>query len=191
MPQSLVPKTARLDWWELFLFATNWFVLQIMLEWVCLQFFPATITQLFTQSFSSYTLRSYLEIFSSTNKLCNFWRSQFQQVSTHALCSWGVIIPQKWNCGSAKNLCKCTESPSTLSTNTSTEWNLYVSLSNHLVTSFRLELNVRRFFEHQKRTSVTDRYTGYFFTARVSRVSVETTKRILSCSLNFRLKKVS
>ena len=34
------------------------------------------------------------------------------------------------------------------------------------------------FFEHQNKTSDTDRYKGYFFTARVSEVNVNTVKRI-------------
>ena len=82
----------------------------------------------------------------------------------------GIAVPN--------NLCKCTESPSTLSTNTSIEWNLYFSWSNHLVTSFRLEMNVGSFSEHQIKTSDTDRYKRYFFTARVSQVNVITMKRI-------------
>ena len=120
--------------------------------------FPATTTQLFSQSLSSHTLCSCLEFLSTTNNLCNFWRSKFQQVSTYAFCSWDDIFTEKWNCISPNNLCKCTEFPSTLSTNTSIEWNLYLSLSNHLVTSFRLEMNVGGFYEHQNKTSDTDRY---------------------------------
>ena len=86
---------------------------------------PATTTQLFSQSMSSHTLCSCLEIFSTTNSLCNFWHSKLQQVITNAFCSWDNIFTQKWNCSSPENLCKCTKSPSTLSTNTSIEWNLY------------------------------------------------------------------
>ena len=37
------------------------------------------------------------------------------------------FFTQKWNCRSLNNLCKCTESPSTFSTNPSIEWNLYFS----------------------------------------------------------------
>ena len=123
-------------------------------------------------------LCSCLEILSTTNNLCNFWHSKFQQVSTYAFCRWHDIFTQKWNCSSPNNLCKCTESPSTLSTNTSKVWNLYLSWSNHLVTSFRLEMNVGGFSEHQKKTSDTDRYKGFFFTARVSQVNVNTMQRI-------------
>ena len=96
--------------------------------------FPATsrlpaapFTQLFSQSLSSHTLCSCLEILSTTNNLCNFWHNKFQQVSTYAFCIWDDIFTQKRNCSSPINLCKCTKSPSTLSTNTSIVWNLYLS----------------------------------------------------------------
>ena len=130
----------------------------------CLQYdygslpLPATTTQLFSQSLSSHTLCSCLEILSTTNNLCNFWHSKFQQVSTYAFYSWDDILTQKPNCSSPNNLCKCTESPSTSSTNTSIEWNLYFSWSNHFATSFRLEMNVGGFSEHQNKTSDTDRH---------------------------------
>ena len=146
--------------------------------------FPATsrppaapFIQLFPQSLSSNTLCSCLEILFTTNNLWNFWHSKFQQASTYAFFSWDDIFTQKWNCSSPNNLCKCTKSPSTLSTKTSLEWNLYCSWSNHLVTSFRLEMNVGSFSEHQNKTSDTNRYKGYFFTARVSQVNLNTMKR--------------
>ena len=85
----------------------------------------APSAQLFSQSLSSHTLCSCLEILSSINNLCTFWHSKIQQVSTYAFCSWDDIFTQIWNCNSPNNLCKCTEAPSTLSTNTSIEWNLY------------------------------------------------------------------
>ena len=63
--------------------------------------FPATslppaapFPQLFSQSLSSHTLCSCLEILSTTNNLCNFWKSKFQQVSTDAFCSWDDIFTQ-------------------------------------------------------------------------------------------------
>ena len=94
--------------------------------------FPATsrppvapFTKLFSQSLSSHTLCSCLDIFSTTNNLCNFWHIKFQQVSTYGFCGWDDIFMQKLNCSSPNNLCKCTESTSTLSTNTSIVWNLY------------------------------------------------------------------
>ena len=39
-------------------------------------------------------------------------------------------------------------------------------------------MNVGGFSEHQNKTSDTNRYKGYFFTARVSQVNVNTMKRI-------------
>ena len=96
-------------------------------------------TQLFSQSLSYHTLCSCLDILSTTNNLWNFWHSKFQQVRTYAFCSWDNIFTQKWNCSSPNNLYKWTETPPTLSTNTSIECKLYLSSSNHLVTSFRLE----------------------------------------------------
>ena len=125
--------------------------------------FSATTTQRFSQSLSSPIFCSYLETLSTSNNLCNFWHSKLQQVSTYAFCSWDDIFTQKWNCSSSNTLCKSTEPPSTLSTNTSMVWNLYFSWSNHLVTSFRLEMNVGGFFEHQNKTSDTDRCKRYFF----------------------------
>ena len=123
---------------------------------------PATTTQLFSQCLPSHTLCSCLENLSTTNNLCNFWQSKFQQVSTYAVCSWDDIVTKKWNCSSPNILSKCTESPSTLSANTSIEWNLYFFWSNHLVTSFRLEMNVGNFCEHQNKTSDTNRYKWCF-----------------------------
>ena len=44
--------------------------------------------------------------------------------------------------------------------------------------SFRLEMKVGSFSEHQNKTSDTNRYKRFFFTARVSQVNVNTMKRI-------------
>ena len=56
---------------------------------------PATTSQLFSQSLSSHTLCSCLEFPSTTNSLCNLWRSKFQQVSNYAFCSWDDIFLEK------------------------------------------------------------------------------------------------
>ena len=125
--------------------------------------FPATTTQLVPQSLWFHIFCSCLEVFSTNNNLYNFWRSKFQQVSTYAFCSWDNIFTQKWNCSSPNNLCKSTKSPDTLSSNTSVEWNLYLSSSYHFVTSFSLETNVGGVFEHQNKTSDTNRYKGFVF----------------------------
>ena len=137
----------------------------------------APLTQLFSQSLSSDTPCSCLEILSITNNLCNFWHSKSQKVSIYAICSWDDIFTQKWNCSSPNNLCKWIEPPSTLSTNTSIGWNLYFSWSNHLVTSFRLEMNIGSFSEHQNKTSEIDRYKRYFIATRVSQVIVKIMER--------------
>ena len=147
----------------------------------------APFTHLFSQSLSSHTICSCLDILSTTNNLCNFWHSKFQQVSTYAFCSWDDLFTQKWNCSSRNNLCKCTESPSTLSTNTSIVWNLYFSWSNHLVTSLRLDMNVGGFSEHQNKTSDSNRYKGYFSPLVSLKPMWILWKEVLSSGLNFRL----
>ena len=118
-----------------------------------------------------------LEFVSALTDLCKFWRSNFQQVSTHAFCSCDDVCTQWRNCCSPKNLCKCTESPSTCSTITSIEWNLCKSSSNHLVTSLRIESNVGRVSKHQNKMSDTDRYNGNFSTL-VSQINVNTMEKI-------------
>ena len=145
----------------------------------------APFTQLLSQSLSSHTLCSCLDILSTTNNLCKFWHSKVQQVRTYAFCSWDDIFTQKWNCSSLNNLCKRTESSSTLSINTSIKWNLYLSSSNHLVTSLRLEMKVGSFSEQQNKTSDTDRYKRFFF--RVSQVNVNTMKKNFRSGLNCKL----
>ena len=50
-------------------------------------------------------------------------------------------------------------------------------------------MNVGGFSEHQNKTSDTDRYNGYFFTARVSQVNVNTMKRIFEQRSELRLAK--
>ena len=105
------------------------FVLQILLEWLCSHSFPCYHHTIF---FSEFVIPYSLQLswnFSTTNNICSFWHTKFQEVSTHAFCSWDVIFTQKWNCSSPNNLCKCTESPFTLSTNISVERNLYFSWS--------------------------------------------------------------
>ena len=140
--------------------------------------FPAATTQLFLQSLSSHKICSCLEIFSSTNNLCNFWRSIFNQVSNYAFCSWDDIITQKRKCKSPKILCKCTKVAYTLSTRTSIEWNLYMSRISILVTSFKLEMIAGGFSKHQNKSSDADRYKRYISTARVFQINVITMRRI-------------
>ena len=142
----------------------------------CPLFLSAT-TQLFSQSLSSHNLCSRLEVFSTTNNICNFWRSKFHPVSTHRFCSWDETLTQKWNCSFSNNLCWCTGTTHTLSSSTFIERNLYLSWSSHFVTSFRLEMKVGGFSKHQNKTSDTDRHRGWFSTTCVSQVNVNTMKK--------------
>ena len=188
--KRLVPKITRHVYWEMFVkmslrdrlicFADfvgmTVFTLRFLLPPCYLS--AAPFTQLFSQSLSSHTLCSCLDNLCTNNNLCNFWHRKFQQISTYAFCSWDDVFTQKWNCSSPNNLCKCTNSSSTLSTNF-LNWNFYLSWSNQLGTSFRLEMNVGSFSEHQNKTTDTNRYRWYFFTARVSQVNVITMKRTL------------
>ena len=123
---------------------------------------PATTTEMFSECLLSHTLGSHLEMFYTTNNICNFWHSKLQQISTHTFCSWDKIFTQKEYCGSPRNLCKCTISSSSLSTKNSSERNLYFSWSNHLVTCFTLEMNNGGFSKNQNMPSDTDRYKAYF-----------------------------
>ena len=161
------------------LFTTDWFILQILLEWPCLESISCHHYRIF---FSEFLLPHSLQlswIFPTTNNFYNslYWRSH--QVSLHMFCSWDHIVMQKRTCGSSNNLCKCCGSPSTLSTNTSTERKLYQSWSNHLVKSFWLEMNGGEFSKHQKKTSDINRYKRYVFTAGVSQVNSNTMNRIV------------
>ena len=122
----------------------------------------ATANQLFFQSLSSHTLFSCLEFLYTTNYFCNFWRSKFDKFSTYAACSLDDIFEQKLNYSYSNTLCKFIGSPSTFSTKTSLEWNLYLSWSNQFVTSLRLEMNVGGSSKHQNKTSNINRYSGFF-----------------------------
>ena len=86
-----------------------------------------TTTQWFSRNLSSQFLCSCLEILSTTNNLCEFRRRKLQRLSFCPFCSWDDTFLQILNIGSPNNLCKCTESTSTLSTNTSRECNLHLS----------------------------------------------------------------
>ena len=206
--KRLVPKNTRHDQRELFVKMTprdrlDWLVDSVGMILLCLltPCLPAMLklssarslqpaapfTQQFSQSLSSHIFCSCLEILSTTNNLYNFWHGKFQQVSTYAFCSWDDIFTQNWDCSSPNNLCKCTESPSMLSTNTSIVWNLFLSWSNHLVTSFRLEMNVEGFSEHQRRRVIPTDAKG-IFSPLVSLKSMWILwKDILSSGLNWRL----
>ena len=131
--------------------------------------FPATTTQLFFQSlltFFAAVLVFFLPL--TTSAISSTANSNKSAPTRFAAGMRDDVFTQKCNYSSPNNLCKWTESSSTLSTKASIEWNTYLSWSNHLVTSCRLEMNVGGFSEHQNKMSDTDRYKKYFFTARVS-----------------------
>ena len=90
----------------------------------------------------------------------------------------GRYFYAKRTCGSPNIMWKCTESPSMLSANYSVEWNLYLSWSNHFVTSFRLKMNVEGFSKHQNMQVIpTDaRVSVSPLTVCVSQVKVKTMK---------------
>ena len=93
--------------------------------------------------------------------------TNLQEVNAHAFCSRDDIFNQKWTCCSPNNLCKCTESQIPVHNVDQylcrrREGNLYLSWSNHLVASFRLEMNVGGFSKLQNKTPDTNRYKRYF-----------------------------
>ena len=101
-------------------------------------------------------------------------------------CSWDVVLTQEYKCSSPKKLGKCTESPSTLLTNNSLEWNLCLSWSNHPVPSFRLEMNVGAYQTIEtKRVIPTD--AKFTFSPLVSLKSISVLwKEFLRSGLNCR-----
>ena len=157
--------------------ASDWFVLQILLQRLCFQSFSSyNYRSVFSKSVFPHSLQLFWKL-STTNNLCNFWHSKFQQINTHPFCCWDDIFTQNWSCSSPNNFCNCTESPPMLSTNTSIEWKLHLSWSNHHITSFSLEMIVGGISEHQYKTIDTERYDGCFFTARVSEVNMNKMKK--------------
>ena len=154
----LVPKITRHDKWEIFVEMSHRgglvFCLFCWMDCAC-SLFPATTIQLFSPSSSSHTFWSCLEVFSLFNNIYNFRQNELQQISAHAFCRWDDKFTQKGNCGSPNNFWMCTESRPTVLADTSEEWNLYLSWSNHLVTSFILEVDVWGFLKHQNKTSDT------------------------------------
>ena len=106
----------------------------------------------------------------------NCYKRVVSNITRRTFCSWHERFTQKENCFSPNNLCKCTESPPMLTTNTSIEWNLYLAWNNHLITSFMLELNVVGFSKHQNQWYRQTQ--GCFSNACVSEVNVNIMKRI-------------
>ena len=174
----------------------DWLALQILLKWLCLPAFlclwvpsiskqlppPNCFLKVCLPMLRAAVLKFYLPL--TTSAISG---AAFPTQSTHNFCGWGDIFTLKGNCGFPNTLYECTESTSTMPTNTSIEWNLYLSWSNHLVTSFRLEMNVGGFSEHQNKTSDTDRYKGHFFTLVSLKSMWILWKEFFSSGLNCRL----
>ena len=135
---------------------------------------PANTAPLLSQFVFPHVFCSCLEI-CSTNNLCNFWDCNLQQVGTHTFCGSDDIFTQTWNCGSPNKLWKGPESSATLLTNTSIEWSLYLSWSNHRETSFSLEVIVGS-FSQQDEWYLQIQWA--FFATRFSQVNVNTMKKI-------------
>ena len=112
-------------------------------------FFLLPLLNLFRRVFVPTFFTAVFNFFWTNNNIWKISHSNFQKVGIYAFSSWEKSFTQNWNCGSPNTLCNCTESPLTLSTNTSKERNLYLSWTNHPVTSFRLELKVGG-FQHIK-----------------------------------------
>ena len=109
-------------WLKIDLFATNSFVLQLLLEWLCLLasrtqasfhlWLPSSSCYHNPTVFSCHTLCHCLENLPTANNFCKLWLTNFLQFGTHAFCSWDVLFTQKWKCSSRNNFWKCSESPS-------------------------------------------------------------------------------
>ena len=78
---------------------------------------PAT-SKLFSQCLSSDAFGSSFEIFLSATNISYLWHCKFQQISTHAFCSWDDKIFQDKNGGSPNNLRMSSKSTPSLKSNT-------------------------------------------------------------------------
>ena len=90
---------------------------------------PDSTTQLFSQSLFCHTPCCCLKLLCTIIDLSISWCSFFQQVKTHTFCCWDKKFAQKKR-SSPNPFCEGTESPSTLSSKASLDWNLYLSWSN-------------------------------------------------------------
>ena len=146
-----------------YFYETGWFVLQISLERLCLQcFFPLPLLDRFLKVFLPTLFTNVLKYFLplTTSAISG---ALISNKSVRTRLQLGRYIYAKKEFRFPGNLCKCTVFPSTLLTNTSIEWNLYLFSSDHLVTSFRLEMNVGGISKRQNKTSHTYKYKGFLF----------------------------
>ena len=106
--------------------------------------------------------------FSATNKnLCTFLAAGTITVRKNG----ALILPIP--CESVRNLLSCCQP-----IDTSVEWNLYLSRSNHLVDVFSLEINNFGFPNCQSKSTDGEVYERYFCNARVSHVNFNTRKKL-------------
>ena len=166
-------------------FVTNWFfadfVGMTLLEFFFLLPLPNSFLKVYFLIFLAAVLNLFLPL--TTSAISD---AAIGQVSNYAFSSWNDVFLQIWNCNSPNKFCMCTESPSTFPTNTFIELNLYLSRSNHSVTSFRLERNAGVFSKHQNKTSGTERYKGFFSPLVPLKSILAIGKKILCSGLNCR-----
>ena len=93
--KKLVPKTAWHYYWEMFVNMSSGYRVVCFADFVGM----TLLAVLFLLPLPICVLRVCLPIFLpavlnffKTNNLCNFWRCNFQQVSTYAFCSWDDIF---------------------------------------------------------------------------------------------------
>ena len=90
------------------LFATDWFVCKVLLDWLQTVLFLLPLINSFPgvclPPLFAAALNFFLLLTTSSNS---------GAVTTDVFFSWDDIFMHKWNCGSPKSLCKCTDSPST------------------------------------------------------------------------------
>ena len=104
------------------LFSTDWVVLKIVVEWLCLQSFSCShYPTVFSQFVCSHCIQLSWK-FSYKQQLLHFQAQQTQEVNTKA-CTTGTTIIGQNEFVLRMGLCKCTESPYTLEASTSEEWN--------------------------------------------------------------------
>ena len=133
---------------------------QVLLKSFCWQ----TFTKMFL--FSEFDFHNIAD-FSATNKnLCTFFAAGTISVRKNG----ALILPIP--CESVLNiLSRCQP------INTSVEWKLYLSKSNHLVDPFSLELNVFGFSNCQSKSTDGEVYEMDFSNARVPQVNINTKKK--------------
>ena len=94
--QKLVPKITGYDYWLFYwkcLFETNWFVLQILMERLCLLIFLLPLLNCFLSLFF-FALCSCHQNFSTANNFWIFWQTLFNK-SACVFCSWDETFSQK------------------------------------------------------------------------------------------------